>query len=110
MSRVLLTVVFLLAVAPAFADPMRPDPRQPRETSRPAPAPEPRLKLTSVYIVADQRFAVINQQWLAVGDTLHNYTVTDIAPSEVVLRRGQQTRKLTLSQPGELSITATNED
>lgn len=110
MFKAIAPLALLLVIGLAFADPMRPDTMRPRETSRPAPAPEPSLTLTSVYIVADERFAVINNQWLALGDNIHHYKIMDITPESVVLQRGQRMRELTLTQAGELAITATNED
>lgn len=108
-----LCICLCFLLASAQADPMRPDPSQTapaKPAPRPAPKPEPRLTLTSIYILGEQRNAIINGRWLTLDDTLHNYRVVAIRPDEVVLRRGSQTRRLTLSQAGDLSITETNED
>ena len=111
-SRLLaLLLVVLAPLTAAQADPMRPDSyAEPQVRTAPSPVPEPSFTLTSVYILDDQRYAVINGQWLMVNDTIHNYRVTDIQPDHVHLRRGGQARTLNLSQSGTLSITETDEE
>lgn len=96
----------------AQADPMRPDTPSEPSVVQPVPqtTPEPSLRLTSIYIVDDQRTAVINGQWLSRNDTIHNYRVTDIQANHVHLRRGNRARTLTLNPSGSLSITETNEE
>lgn len=109
MCRWLILFCLTLTLGAAWADPMQPD-RGRVPVEKPAPRPEPSLTLTSVYILAEQRFAVINGQWLAPGDTIHHYRIMKIRSDEAVLRRGERTRTLALQQPGELSITATDEE
>lgn len=111
-SRALSLLLVVLAPLTAIqADPMRPDTyAEPKAQTAPRPVPEPSFNLSSVYIMDDQRYAVINGQWLTLDDTIHNYRVTDIQPDHVHLRRGGRDRTLNLSQPGTLSITETDEE
>jgi len=111
-DRVLLLLLFLLSPLTASqADPMRPDSyAEPQARTAPRPVPEPSFNLSSVYILDDQRYAVINGQWLTLDDTIHNYRVTDIQPDHVHLRRGGKARTLNLNPPGTLSITETDEE
>lgn len=104
-------LLILPLAAGTRADPMRPDTHtEPQARTSQRPVPEPSLRLSSVYILDDQRYAVINGQWLTLNDTIHNYRVTDIQPDHVHLRRGGIDRTLELSRPGTLSITETDED
>ncbi len=111
-ARSLIWALILLPwVSATHADPMRPDNYQlPQTNQAPSIVSEPSLVLSSIYILDDQRYAVINGQWLTLNDTIHNYRLTDIRPDHVHLRQGSRQRTLELRQAGSLSITETDEE
>lgn len=107
-----LCLTLLFTTGHALSDPMRPDTArpEPQRATAPAPQPEPTLRLTSIYRMDQQAYAVINGQWLAVNDTLNNYQLMAISSDRVLLQRGNRTRTLTLQQAGTLAITPTDEE
>lgn len=108
-----LFLVILMALGTALADPLRPEPAAPtvREPApAPQPPPEPTLSLTSIYILDQQRYAIVNGQWLAPDDAIANYRVVDITADRVVLRRDGRTRTLTPENAGRLTITPTDSE
>lgn len=108
----LFCLTLLLTAASTQADPMRPDNARPQPQSAPAPQPqpEPTFRLSSIYRLDQQAYAVINGQWLTVNDTLNQYQLMAISSDRVLLQRGNRTRTLTLPQAGTLAITPTNEE
>ncbi|WP_394169940.1 hypothetical protein [Saccharospirillum alexandrii] len=102
----------MLTATSAQADPMRPDTARPEPQSAPAPRPEPEptFRLSSIYRLDQQAYAVINGQWLTVNDTLNQYQLMAISSDRVLLQRGNRTRTLTLPQAGTLAITPTDEE
>lgn len=112
LATVFLTLIFQLATGAAIADPMRPDTAQSQRQAVPAPAPqpEPTFRLTSIYRLDQQAYAVINGQWLTVNDTLNNYQLMAIRSDQVLMQRGNRMRTLTLQQAGTLAITPTDEE
>ncbi|WP_037336894.1 hypothetical protein [Saccharospirillum impatiens] len=113
-TRFLLVLSFtaMFITGHALADPMRPDTLRPEPQTAPAPVvqPEPTFRLTSIYRLDQQAYAVINGQWLSVNDTLNNYQLMAIRSDRVLLQRGNRTRTLTLQQAGTLAITPTDEE
>ncbi len=105
-----LFLTLLLTATSTQADPMRPDTARPQPQSVPAPQPEPTFRLSSIYRLDQQAYAVINGQWLTVNDTLNQYQLMAISSDRVVLQRGNRTRTLTLPQAGTLAITPTDEE
>lgn len=108
----LLCSMALAVLGTSAADPMRPDPVAPNRGPENGVAAQntDRLTLSSVYILDDQAFAVINGQWLSTEDRLGDYRVVSIEPDQVVLQSAGQQRRLTPSQNGSLSISPINED
>lgn len=108
MFRVI-SVVLWATLGCAVADPMRPDP--PPSASRSAAAIEQsRLTLSSVYVLDQQAYALINGQWLSVDDRLGDYRVISIAADQVVIQNATQQRTLTPPQSGSLQISLSHED
>ncbi|WP_127560602.1 hypothetical protein [Saccharospirillum alexandrii] len=107
-----LCLTLLLTATSTQADPMRPDTARPEPQSAPAPRPEPEptFRLSSIYRLDQQAYAVINGQWLTVNDTLNQYQLMAISSDRVLLQRGNRTRTLTLPQAGTLAITPTDEE
>ena len=107
-----LCLTLLLTAPGTQADPMRPDTArvQPPSAPPPRPEPEPTFRLTSIYRLDQQAYAVINGQWLTVNDTLNQYQLMAISSDRVLLQRGNRTRTLTIPQAGTLAITPTDEE
>ncbi|WP_108126051.1 hypothetical protein [Saccharospirillum mangrovi] len=88
---------------------MRPDPL-PTSGATNAVAPTGAVALDSVYLLDNQAYAVINGQWLSVGDRLGDVQVLHIADDQVVIRQNGQQRVLTLPKTGSLLISMMDED
>lgn len=104
-----LLLALTVALGTAQADPMRPDPL-PTSGPTSAAAQVSSITLDSVYLLDNQAYAVINGQWLSVGDRLADVQVLHIAADQVVIRQDGQQRILTPSQSGSLLISLTDED
>lgn len=81
------------ACAQALVDPTRP----PTEVTSPGAAPAssgPRLH--SVIISPARRLAVIDGDTVSVGGKIGDATVVQISETEVVLKRGDETERLTM--------------
>lgn len=96
-------------VGSALADPMRPDPL-PNNGPTSGETATSAMTLDSVYLLDDQAYAVINGQWLSVGDRLGDLEVLRIAADQVVIRQDGQQRILTPPQTGSLQISLMHED
>lgn len=105
-----LCLTLMLFAGSTQADPMRPDTARPQPQAAPTPQPEPTFRLTSIYRLDQQAYAVINGQWLTVNDTLNQYQLMAISSDRVLLQRGNRTRTLTLPQAGTLAITPIDEE
>lgn len=107
-----LGLTLLVSAGPAQSDPMRPDTARqaPQAAPEAAPEPEPSFRLTSIYRLDQQAYAVINGQWLTVNDTLNQYRLMAIRSDRVLLQRGNRTRTLRVQQAGTLAITPTDEE
>ncbi|MEP4547468.1 MAG: hypothetical protein ABJ000_14920 [Saccharospirillum sp.] len=111
-GSITLCLTLLFTATSTQADPMQPDTArpQPQAQAAPVPQPEPTFRLTSIYRLDQQAYAVINGQWLSVNDTLNQYQLMAISSDRVLLQRGNRTRTLTLPQAGTLAITPTDEE
>ncbi len=88
-------------MAATLNDPTRPPVVKQSVKKAPAEKPvrkrRPRWRLSAILIAADRRTAIIDEQWLAVGDRIHNARVIAIEAGSVRLKRRGRTIKLSLT-------------
>lgn len=90
-------VVVALIAPPVLAQPLADPTRPPTDIAAPAVAtapPGPRL--SSVLISPGRRLAVVDGETVAVGGKVGDATVVQISETEVVLKRGEETERLTM--------------
>ena len=95
--QLLATLTLLFSLQVAAQDPTRPHDWQAGQSTR--VSDDTNLVLTQLVVSADTQRALINNQWLTVGDTLAGYSVSEIGANQVILRSNQEQRVLKLFQP-----------
>lgn len=111
---VLLSVGFVgvgaIASAEELRDPMQPPPyalqkfrqaklaQQPKPNIKAAPKPAPKpLQLTSILFSPDRKIAIIDDQMLAVGDSIRGARLVELTRSSAKLVRNGKVIKLSLA-------------
>lgn len=118
MYRALTILLALMLASPLLtANPMQPDP----VNSPPAPEPvvdepvrpkAPALpQLEGIVIMGPLRKAIFNgAREVRVGERINGYQLIDVSASSVTLQRGNQTRILTLTTPGDFTMSPATEE
>ena len=89
-------VIIALLAPPALAQPLA-DPTRPPDFTAPGTATAPSgPRLHSVLISPGRRLAVVDGETVAVGGKVGDATVVQISETEVVLKRGDETERLTM--------------
>ena len=98
--RTLLTLVALVALTTAHADPLR-DPTRPPQAAARAKAVEAVPVLTAVFSAGERKSAIVNGRLVKAGDTVGGYLIEDVLVDGVRYRHAGTVRDLHLPHPAD---------
>lgn len=106
-------LILLITSCSVLANPMRPDNLKPPEVTRAPVTTASRpvsLTLQNIWIIADLKYATINNQVVSEGEQVSGFEIIMIHDNYVELRRGNNRRTLYLSTAGSFELSPAEEE